>query len=144
MEALSHPEVCNFVCTFHNIHDISHNSTALHPSGFVQVMENWKSPGFWNEILQPRKVLEFLFWVENHWKIMELEKETLRDSHKQIFCSKLITKCLIIIRVFLERLSMWNMVKCAEQVQIQKYKTYALYKTLKTVGVQIIMLKHPK
>ena len=44
--------------------------------------------------------------------------------------------------VFLERLSMWNMLYCAEQVQIQKYKTHA-YKTLKTVGVQTIMLKHP-
>ena len=37
--------------------------------------------------------------------------------------------------------SIWNMLNCAEQVQIQKYKTYA-YKTLKTVGVQVIMLKH--
>ena len=34
------------------------------------------------------------------------------------------------------------MLNCAEQVQIQKYKTQA-YKTLKTVGVQTIMLKHP-
>ena len=48
---------------------------------------------------------------------------------------------IIIMSVFLERLSMWNMPNCAEQVQIQKYKTHA-YKTLKTVGVQIIMLKH--
>ena len=37
---------------------------------------------------------------------------------------------------------MWNMLNCAEQVQIQKYKR-DVYKTLKTVGVQIIMLKHP-
>ena len=44
--------------------------------------------------------------------------------------------------IFLERLAMWNMLNCAEQVQIQKYKTHAC-KTLKTVGVQIIMLKHP-
>ena len=44
--------------------------------------------------------------------------------------------------VFLERLSMWNMLSYAEQVQIQKYKTHA-YKTLKTAGVQTIMLKHP-
>ena len=44
--------------------------------------------------------------------------------------------------VFLEHLSMWNMLSCAEQVQIQEYKTHA-YKTLKTVGVQRIMLKHP-
>ena len=44
--------------------------------------------------------------------------------------------------VFLERLSMWNMLNCAEQVQIQNYKTHAC-KALKTVGVQIIMLKHP-
>ena len=34
------------------------------------------------------------------------------------------------------------MLSCAEQVQIQKYETHA-YKTLKTVGVQVIMLKHP-
>ena len=36
---------------------------------------------------------------------------------------------------------MWNMLNCAEQVQIQKYETHA-YTTLKTVGVQVIMLKH--
>ena len=46
------------------------------------------------------------------------------------------------ISVFLERLSKWNVLNCAKQVQIQKYKTHA-YKTLKTVAVQIIMLKHP-
>ena len=34
------------------------------------------------------------------------------------------------------------MLNCAEQVQIQKYKTQA-YKTLITAGVQTIMLKHP-
>ena len=34
------------------------------------------------------------------------------------------------------------MLNCAEQGQIQKYKTHA-YKTLKTAGVKIIMLKHP-
>ena len=46
--------------------------------------------------------------------------------------------------VFLEHLSLWNMLNCAEQVEIQKYKTHTYnYKTLKTVGVQIIMLKHP-
>ena len=33
------------------------------------------------------------------------------------------------------------MLSCAEQVQIQKYKTPA-YKTTKTAGVQIIMLKN--
>ena len=49
---------------------------------------------------------------------------------------------IIMMSVFLERLSMENMLNCAEQVQIQKYKTHA-YKTLKTAGVQIIMLKHP-
>ena len=37
---------------------------------------------------------------------------------------------------------MWNMLNYAEQGQIQKYKTHA-YKTLKTAGVQTIMLKHP-
>ena len=37
---------------------------------------------------------------------------------------------------------MWNMLSCAEQVQLQKYETHA-YKTLKTAGVKIIMLKHP-
>ena len=49
---------------------------------------------------------------------------------------------IIMISVFLERLFMWNMLNCAEQVQIQKCKTHA-HETLKTVGVQIIMLKHP-
>ena len=52
--------------------------------------------------------------------------------------------------VFLERLSMWNMLNCDEQVQIQKQKqttkqnkkTHA-YKTSKTAGVQTIILKHP-
>ena len=34
------------------------------------------------------------------------------------------------------------MLNCAEQVQIPKYKTHT-YKTLKAIGVQIIMLKHP-
>ena len=47
---------------------------------------------------------------------------------------------MIIMSVFLERLSMWNMLSCAEQVQKQKYKTHA-YETLKTAGVQTIMLK---
>ena len=37
---------------------------------------------------------------------------------------------IIIMSVFIERLSMGNMLSCAEQVQIQKYKTHA-YKTLK-------------
>ena len=41
--------------------------------------------------------------------------------------------------VFLERFSKWNMLNYPEQVQIQKHA----YKTLKTAGVQIIMLKHP-
>ena len=45
------------------------------------------------------------------------------------------------MNIFLEHLSMWNMLSCAEQMQIQKYKTHA-YKTLKTTGVQTIMLKH--
>ena len=44
--------------------------------------------------------------------------------------------------IFLERLSIWNMLNWAEQVQIQKYKTHA-YQTLETVCVQIIILKHP-
>ena len=47
-----------------------------------------------------------------------------------------------IMSVFLEQLSMRNMLNCTKQVQIQKYKTHA-YNTLKTAGVQIIMLKHP-
>ena len=49
---------------------------------------------------------------------------------------------MIIMSVILERISMGNMRNCAEQVQIQKYKTHA-YKTLKTAGVQTIMLKYP-
>ena len=48
---------------------------------------------------------------------------------------------IIIMSVFLECLSMCNMLSCAEQVQIQKYKTHA-YKTIKTAVVQLIM-KHP-
>ena len=44
--------------------------------------------------------------------------------------------------VFLEHLSIWNMLNYAEQVQIQKYKTHA-DETPKTAGVQTIMLKHP-
>ena len=38
---------------------------------------------------------------------------------------------------------MWNMFSYAEQAQIQKYKTHHAYKTLKTVGVEVNMLKHP-
>ena len=49
---------------------------------------------------------------------------------------------IIIISLFLERLSMLNMLNCAEQGKIQKYKTHA-YKTLKTAGVQTIMRNHP-
>ena len=37
---------------------------------------------------------------------------------------------------------MLNVLNCAEQVLIQKYKMHA-YKTLKAAGVQTIMLKHP-
>ena len=49
---------------------------------------------------------------------------------------------MMMMSVFLERLSMWNMLSCAEQAQIQKLKRHAS-KTLKTAGVQTIMLKHP-
>ena len=55
------------------------------------------------------------------------------------------TTMMMMIRmmiVFLERLSMWNMLSCAVKVQIQKYKTHA-YKTPKTACVQTIKLKHP-
>ena len=44
--------------------------------------------------------------------------------------------------VFLECLSMWNMLNCAEQVQIQKYNIHT-YKTPKTACAQTVMLKHP-
>ena len=37
--------------------------------------------------------------------------------------------------VFLERLYLWNMLNCAKQVHIQKYKTHA-YRTLKTASIQ--------
>ena len=40
-----------------------------------------------------------------------------------------------------ECFSMWNMLKCAEQVQLEKYKTHE-YKTPKTACVQTIMFKH--
>ena len=49
---------------------------------------------------------------------------------------------IMVMNVFLEHFSMVNMLSCAEQVQIQKYKTHA-YKTHKTASVQTIMLKHP-
>ena len=43
----------------------------------------------------------------------------------------------IILIVLLERLSMWNKLNCAEQMQIQKYKTHAY----KTACVQTIIRK---
>ena len=46
---------------------------------------------------------------------------------------------IIIVIVFLECLSMWNMLNYAEQVQIPKYKTHNQNSTC----VQTIMLKHP-
>ena len=49
---------------------------------------------------------------------------------------------IIIMGVFLERLSIGGMLNCAEQVQIQKFKTHA-YETPQTARVQTIMLKHP-
>ena len=48
---------------------------------------------------------------------------------------------IISILVFLESLSTWNMLSCAEQILIQS-KTYT-GKTPKTARVQTIMLKHP-
>ena len=45
---------------------------------------------------------------------------------------------IIVMNIFLERLYMFN---CAEQGQIQKYKTHA-YKTLKTARVHTVMQKH--
>ena len=49
---------------------------------------------------------------------------------------------MMIMSVFLERLSMWNMLNCAEQGQIQKCQAHAC-KTPKTAGARTIMLKHP-
>ena len=49
---------------------------------------------------------------------------------------------IIIMSVFLECLSMWNMLNCSEQVQIQKHKRHT-YETPKTAGVHTIMLKRP-
>ena len=57
-------------------------------------------------------------------------------------CTLRSLSIIIIMSVFLESLSMWNMLNCAEQAQIQKYKTHA-YKTPKTACVQSIMLKQP-
>ena len=80
-------------------------------------------------------------------------RHSMFDSHNT-FCKSsiwVISKCastnifdvvMIIINVFLARLSMPNMLKCAEQVQIQNYKTHA-YKTPKIACVQTITLKHP-
>ena len=45
--------------------------------------------------------------------------------------------------VFLEDFSMWNLLSCAEQVQVEKYKAHVAYKIPKTACVQAIMLKHP-
>ena len=44
--------------------------------------------------------------------------------------------------VFLEHLSMWNMLNCTEQVQMQKYKTHA-YITPVMACVQKSLLEHP-
>ena len=62
------------------------------------------------------------------------------DSHELASWLSIII-IVIIMSVFLEHLFMLN---CADQMQIQKYKTHAYnYKTPKTAGVQTIMLKHP-
>ena len=82
-----------------------------------------------------------------HWHFAHIEMDLLIDILKLYFwvncCAKVIIIIIIVIMsVFLERLSMWNMLICSEKVQIQKYKTHA-YRTLKTAGVQTVILKHP-
>ena len=66
-------------------------------------------------------------------------KPTASDIRQSTVSGKLI---IIIMNVFLERLYMWNMLNCTEQGQILKYKAHS-NKTLKTAGVQTVMLKHP-
>ena len=86
-----------------------------------------------------------IFWSERayvhifQWCWIVLWIKTLPDIIK---CNAAIIIIIVVVMsIFLERLTMWNLLNCAEQEQIQKYKTHA-YKTHKTVGVQI-MLKHP-
>ena len=60
----------------------------------------------------------------------------------QVMVARVMYMLIIIMSVFLERLFMSNMLSCAEQVHVQKYKTHA-YMTPKTACVQTILLKHP-
>ena len=84
---------------------------------------------------RPKTVFLIIKLIQMKW----FPPPSLPSSVSSIIIIIIIT--IIIMSVFLEYLSMWNMLNCAEQVQIQKYKTHT-YKTLKT-GVQIITLKHP-
>ena len=45
---------------------------------------------------------------------------------------------VIIMSIFLECLSMWNILNCAEQVQIQKYKTHAKKDTLSSLVLNML------
>ena len=87
--------------------------------------------------------LGWLVW----WLLRRPNSMSLVPSVTDIIITVIIIRIIILIMittmsVFLERLSMLNMLSCAEQVQIQQYETHA-HKTLKTAGVQTIMLKHP-
>ena len=91
---------------------------------------------FWTEAGE--KEGKFAVMMTAQWRLLE----------RAVIIIVMIIIIIIIMSLFLlilECLSMWNRLSCAEQVQIQKYKTHAynFYKTLKTVGAQIIMLKHP-
>ena len=70
----------------------------------------------------------------------EVHISCLWDAQETIFLSFRIPEWQIIMRVFLEHLSISNMLSYAVHVQIQKYKTHA-YKTPKTACVQTIQLR---
>ena len=48
------------------------------------------------------------------------------DWAKREWLLVILLLIIMIMSIFLECLSMWNMLSCAEQVQIQKYKTHSL------------------
>ena len=83
--------------------------------------------------------------TELGWKIRSESLSKPVSEFRALFFTFAIIIVMIIIMimsVFLEHLSMLNMISCAEQGQLQKYKAHG-YKSLKTAGVQTIMLKHP-
>ena len=105
------------------------------PAKTTTLMISLKGLATWWYLVTQCSLSFFLY----HWQPVSALPHMRFLYDKLASCSLII----IIMSAFLERLSMWNMLNCAEQVQIQKYKTHMHIKTLKMVGVQIIMLKHP-